>query len=360
MTSMKNFLRCLIVVPFYLLQPSIVHSAESEFDFEEALRSPPAESEVISILPKDFGAPVHIGDESAVESPSVPPAARAPEKKVGTMVLPKLMTPKFYKTADVCADARAHDPRKKIALVLLKSHLCDVAPNGYCLDATRVLSSPAMVFARKYFALYHARLTQLRVDQDHNFVADLLKGASKIAQEWEFKKEIPQYTFLNLKTCKIISDATTKVPYEVIRTAYARRQEESFSFYKTMRNHALASKTVQTILNRHVPKEHQVMSEVVVKAEWRRAQRYFQKVRLPTRTETQAAIAQQNPARIYKIQMSFMYVPKKDFDQGNIDYFSKSDERRELDVKLFHIDLPISSKSYQWLGNVDQFMLGTH
>ncbi|MBI3555899.1 MAG: hypothetical protein HY074_06530, partial [Deltaproteobacteria bacterium] len=70
--------------------------------------------------------------------------------------MPKLITGSFHAREQVCADARATNPDKKILLVAIKNHICDREAKG-CLRTTRAFSDRCNRFLQEGFPLYHTR-----------------------------------------------------------------------------------------------------------------------------------------------------------------------------------------------------------
>lgn len=280
------------------------------------------------------------------------------DKRTADIILPTQLTANFYKKNQVCADAKKRNPGKKIAVILSKSHLCDVTSRGYCLDAGRMLSSGLMEFAQKNFAIYHARFTRVRRDQNNALVADLYKGSQAIATEWDFDKEFPQLTFLNLKTCKTITEATAKVSSVFqVNYDYQDKKEDTFEFYKNFRNAVLASPAIQKILDRDVKESDAVMSDKTINAEWARVKKKLETKRYPTRREFQAKLTELQSRPDKDIQDSFVWLNYGKLTQDEINSITKSSYRSELDVDLPQLSLPVPAAGYKDVFTIDDYMV---
>ena len=121
---------------------------------------------------------------------------------------PRLLSEQFYKKSDVCADARIkasrEKPAKKFALVLAKTHLCDVGTN-VCVDSLRTLLDPANVFVRENFVTYHTRF--LKYDFEHEkqvLKTSHFKGEAAIRAEWQKPDSDPEVMVVDLATCRVL------------------------------------------------------------------------------------------------------------------------------------------------------------
>lgn len=115
--------------------------------------------------------------------------------------LPVLMGEQLHTRAQICADARVRSPDKRLALVAIKSHICDFEGRA-CLKLTRDLSDTCNGFVHANFALYHSRLYRNSPDRAH--VMEESPVAWDIAEEWS--KITPVMAVLDLQTCERIGD----------------------------------------------------------------------------------------------------------------------------------------------------------
>ena len=116
---------------------------------------------------------------------------------VRSIRLPILMEDGLHTRLQVCSHAREHEPDKRFALVVIKSHICDFEGQG-CLKVTRDVSDTCNGFVRSNFALYHARLYRNTPDRRH--LMEEIPLAWDIAGEWS--NNAPMLIVLDLKTCE--------------------------------------------------------------------------------------------------------------------------------------------------------------
>lgn len=96
----------------------------------------------------------------------------------------------------VCADAKKSARGKNLALVVLKTHLCDNA-TLVCLKTASLISDPGNKFVHDNFAVYDSQFIQQ---------GQMLNGTGETAIRANFNKwdSNPQYFVMNLKTCKVV------------------------------------------------------------------------------------------------------------------------------------------------------------
>jgi hypothetical protein len=122
---------------------------------------------------------------------------------------PKLLHANFFKKDEVCRDARANDPRKRLAVVLLKTHNCDVG-TAVCMDSLSTFSDPANVFLKDNFATYHTRFTSYSLSQPiKNFRMGSLDYSSfpkedQIRAEWGKEDSNPQLLVVDTQSCTVL------------------------------------------------------------------------------------------------------------------------------------------------------------
>jgi hypothetical protein len=115
----------------------------------------------------------------------------------------KLLSPTFYKLGDVCADAKKTDPSKKAAVVLIKTHLCDVG-TGVCIDSLRTFDDPANVFIRDNFVSYHTRFIGYDLDPKSGVSSEHFAGEDVIRSEWKKPDSNPEAAIIDLSTCTVM------------------------------------------------------------------------------------------------------------------------------------------------------------
>lgn len=136
-----------------------------------------------------------MGPEPARETPA-PVAVRA-------IHLPTLMTEELHTAEQICEHARRHHPDKTLALVAIKSHVCDFSTRA-CLKATRDLCDTCNTFVHANFALYQARM--IRNSPDGEIVMQEAPVTWEIADEWSHIG--PLFIVLDLLACSRAGEVT--------------------------------------------------------------------------------------------------------------------------------------------------------
>jgi len=117
----------------------------------------------------------------------------------GSIKLPVLLaaTPQyeFYKQEDVCKYTREKAPDKKLALVVVKTHLCD----GYtqvCLKSLANVSDKANTFIHDNFQVFHTRFS---CQGDTCTI-----GETAIRNEWNKVGVDPKLIVIEPQSCKVL------------------------------------------------------------------------------------------------------------------------------------------------------------
>jgi rRNA maturation protein Nop10 len=115
----------------------------------------------------------------------------------------KLLSEALYKKQDVCDDARKSDPSKKLALILLATHLCD-AGTHVCLDSLRTITDEANIFVKRNFVVYQTRFYSFDLDKDGTINQLYYAGEKDIRDEWNKRDVNPEIAIMDLKSCKVL------------------------------------------------------------------------------------------------------------------------------------------------------------
>ena len=132
---------------------------------------------------------------SAAE-PANPQWSMAPIKR--EIILPRLITNKLLTPAAVCADAKSRDPKKRFALVVGKTHVCDLGEK-VCLKTLRDISDSCNRFLQRNFAIYHTR--PYTYTADGKIIAEEQDGAVPIMDAWA-PRGGPNLHVIDLASCR--------------------------------------------------------------------------------------------------------------------------------------------------------------
>lgn len=113
------------------------------------------------------------------------------------------MTEELHTAEQLCEHARRHHPDKALALVAIKSHVCDFSTRA-CLKATRDLADACNTFVQAGFALYHSR--PYRNAPAGEVVMQEEPAAWEIADEWSHVG--PLLVVVDLATCTRAGEVT--------------------------------------------------------------------------------------------------------------------------------------------------------
>lgn len=117
---------------------------------------------------------------------------------------PKLIGPHFYRKAEICADAKIRNPEAQMAVILMKTHLCDVGTE-VCMDSLSTFADPANVFLRENFALYHTRFYSYQLEKTpvgNKIIKNGYPEEKLIRDELGKQDSDPELLVLDLKTCQ--------------------------------------------------------------------------------------------------------------------------------------------------------------
>lgn len=115
----------------------------------------------------------------------------------------KVLNRDLYKKQDVCEDARRSDPSKRLALILLSTHLCD-AGTHVCLDSLRTVTDEANIFVRQNFVVYQSRFYSFNLDSSGTINQLYYDGESQIRKEWNKAGVNPDVAIMDLKSCRVL------------------------------------------------------------------------------------------------------------------------------------------------------------
>ncbi len=103
----------------------------------------------------------------------------------------------FYSLKQICEDSSKNNPNKKLALVVLKTHLCDTG-TLVCLKSASLISDPANKFIQDNFSVYETRFIRQ---------GELILNTGEQEVRTEFGKldSNPQYYVIDVKTCTQLS-----------------------------------------------------------------------------------------------------------------------------------------------------------
>ena len=118
----------------------------------------------------------------------------------------KALSERFYKKQDVCADARKADPAKKLALILLSTHLCD-AGTHVCLDSLRTITDEANVFVKQNFVVYQSRFYSFDLDKSGTINQLYYSGENEIRREWKKTGVNPDVAIMDLRSCQVLGSS---------------------------------------------------------------------------------------------------------------------------------------------------------
>lgn len=260
------------------------------------------------------------------------------DEKTPGKILPTLLTADFYRQNEVCHHAQKNSPNKKVAIVLMKSHLCHSPVGAYCIDASRLFAAPHLIFLKEHFALYHSRLTRPRRDENFNVVADTTKGYWKIAKEWRFTSQHPELVFLDLQNCKVFDQF--KLDTNLIVQATRDRTDHSFEFYQKIRSHILQSSTLVQRLGA------KILDPETIDEEWKKASIVNQTARMATRKEIETALDEQKQIHPEDIEFPVLYGNADLGSEEEAWYTKDPNGDSELNLSLPVISFGLKKESY--------------
>ncbi|MDA8792408.1 hypothetical protein N9N67_04135 [Bacteriovoracaceae bacterium] len=170
------------------------------------------------------------------------------------VVMPTLLDDSFYKIQDVCMDARNKSKEqsveschegKKAALVLLKTHYCDVNVN-VCIDALTALSDPANNFVHQNFITYHSQFSNYKYNAEQGIIwAHYYDDTQKrVGKEWGKEDSNPELLVLRLSDCKVIG----KKKIKDYNNGEFFRQPENIDRFSTIANMIKSYKGIEEVL----------------------------------------------------------------------------------------------------------------
>lgn len=114
------------------------------------------------------------------------------------IILPRLITKALLTPGAVCADAKARDPKKHFALIIGKTHVCDLMEK-VCLKTLRDISDSCNLFLRQNFAIYHTR--PYSYTADGKVIGAEQDGANAVMDAWA-PNGGPNLHVIDLASCK--------------------------------------------------------------------------------------------------------------------------------------------------------------
>ena len=108
----------------------------------------------------------------------------------------KNATSSIYTHAEICQYSKEHFPQKQLAMVIVKTHICDPGTQ-VCLKTAALVADPANKFVHDNFVVFHTRFKQNGVTIENS-------GEREIRDEWKKYDSNPEYIILDVNSCKEI------------------------------------------------------------------------------------------------------------------------------------------------------------
>ena len=149
----------------------------------------------------------------------------------------------FYTLKQICSDSRKNNPKKKLALVVLKTHLCDTG-TLVCLKSASLISDPANKFVQDNFSVYETRFIRQ---------GDLIlnSGEEKIRSEFGKLDSNPQYYVIDVKSCSQLSSEYALNANEGIFSMDEGNRIDFNKNYKALRELLLRETKVAKLVGRN-------------------------------------------------------------------------------------------------------------